>query len=103
MLKLRHLMVAAPLALSAFAAPAAYADPPWAHGHWDRGRHEGWYRDEHRRRDHTGVAIAGGLLALGLGAALAAHAAPAYPPPPPAYYAPPPPPPGYYGGYAPGY
>ena len=83
-------------------APAAQAQ------HY-RGSHDGGYRGSHGR-DHRGghggdatAAIIGGIIGLGLGAAIAgAGQPPAYYGPPPAYYPypgyyPPPPPTVYYG------
>jgi hypothetical protein len=66
-------------------APVAHAE------HWHGGRHY-----DHRG-NNAAAAIVGGLVGLGVGAAIASGA---YYGPPPAYYGPPPgyyaPPPGYY-------
>lgn len=79
-------------------APAARAD------HWHRGYYGNYH---HHNGNAAGAAIIGGLVGLGLGAAIASgggyYGYPGYyaPPytyyaPPPAYYTPPPPP-VYYG------
>lgn len=78
------------LALAATAlVTAAPADAQRWGGGWGGGRH--W----HRGGDATGAAIVGGILGLGVGAAIASSNRPAYydrgyyyapPPPPPAYY-----------------
>lgn len=88
--------------LVAAAFLAALAVPPAAqaqHYRDHRGGH--YYRYEgHRHGDEVGAAILGGIIGLGLGAAIAG----ASQPPPPTYYPPPPaysPPPGYY--YPPSY
>jgi hypothetical protein len=88
-------------------APAAHADS-WQNGWSYRGGHH-----HHRNNNNAaGAAIIGGLMGLGLGAAIASSNGyyappPSYYAPPSAYYAPPyasyyaaPPPAGYYGsGY----
>src|SRR6185437_12266884 len=102
-----RLRLAAPIAAGLLAMPmAAHAD--WhGRGGWHGG---GWHGGWHHRggwgyRPHygPGPAIAGTLLGLGVGAAVAGAFAPPpvyYAPPPPVYYAPPPvyyaPPPAYY-------
>lgn len=103
----------AALTLSAALAVPAMG-PAFAEDHWHGRGHGDWHheRDWHHGGgyDNTGAIVGGALLALGLGAAVGALAAPpqAYAPPPPVYYppAPPPayyaPPPAYYG-YGPGY
>jgi hypothetical protein len=90
-------------------APAAHADH-W-HGGWGY-RGGGYYH--HHNNNAAGAAIIGGLLGLGVGAAIASgngyygapsyYGAPGYYAPPPAYYAPPrayytPAPPAVYYGY----
>ncbi len=72
-------------------APAAHAE------HWHGGGH--YYH--HGGGNAAGAAIVGGLVGLGLGAAIASGG---YYAPPPAYYSPPPgyytpPPPAVYYGY----
>ena len=89
-------MIVAGLAL----APAAHAEH-W-HGGWNRG---GYYH--HNNGNAAGAAIIGGLVGLGLGAAIASgggyYGSPGYYAPPYSYYGPPPryytpaPPPVYYG------
>src|SRR5215469_7508393 len=79
-------------------APAGYA------AHWRDGRHY----DHHRGGNVAGAAIVGGLVGLGVGAAIASgggyYYPPSYYPPPATYYSPPPaayyaPPPAVYYGY----
>jgi hypothetical protein len=70
-------------------APAAYAD------HWRGGYGYGGYHN-HPHRNNAAAAIIGGLVGLGVGAAIASGGYYAPPPayyygPPPAYYTPPPP------------
>jgi hypothetical protein len=65
-------------------APAAHADRWHGHGH------------HHGNGNAAGAAIVGGLIGLGVGAAIASGG---YYAPPPAYYAPPP----VYYGVRPGY
>jgi hypothetical protein len=62
------------------------------------------------KRGNAGAAIVGGLIGLGIGAAIAGSTPPppvGYAPPPPAYYPPPPmyygPPPGYYAAPPPAF
>src|SRR5579864_8363693 len=77
-------LTAATLALSLAVAPAVYArDGHGGERHGgDRGHHGG----------NVGGAVIGGLIGLGLGAAIAGSSAPpAYYEPPSGYYAPPPP------------
>jgi hypothetical protein len=90
---------------------AASADD-WHHGGWQGYHHKGG------NGAAVGAAIAGGIIGLGLGAAIASNPynyapPPSYYAPPPSYYAPPPgvyygnpypygyyaPPPGVYYGY----
>jgi hypothetical protein len=79
-------------------AAAAHADNWHGRGHYYHHGYNG---------NAAGAAIVGGLIGLGVGAAIASngyYAPPAYYPPPPAYYAPPPryyapPPPAVYYGY----
>ena len=66
-------------------APAGHAEPWHGHGHYN---HHG---------NNAGAAIVGGLIGLGVGAAIASGGG--YYAPPPAYYAPPP----VYYGHTPGY
>jgi hypothetical protein len=86
-----RLIIAPALAAALAIAPVAQARD-W-HGHRD-------YRG-HRGGGAAGAAIIGGLIGLGLGAAIASQGG--YAPPPPAYYGPspgyyaPPPPAVYYG------
>lgn len=73
-------------------APVALARD-WRGQRGDYGRD---YRHDHRGGGNAGAAIIGGLLGLGLGAAVASQGGYAAPPPayygaPPGYYAPPPP------------
>ena len=82
------------------AAPIAQARDWHDHGRgYDRGRDYGRDYGHHRGGDE-GAAIIGGLLGLGVGAAIASGG---YAAPPPAYYGPapgyyaPPPPAVYYG------
>src|SRR5579863_7554369 len=87
-----RLMTAAALAAALAMAPAAQARD---------GRGHGGYRG-HGGGNAAGAAIVGGLIGLGLGAAIASQGG--YPAPPPAYYGPPPgyyapPPPAVYYGY----
>jgi hypothetical protein len=107
MVRLKSLLVAAPLAAGLLAAPMAHAD--WhGRGGWHGG--PGWHGGYHHDR---GPGVAGAILGLGAAAIIGGVIAsqeyqpppvvyappPAYyAPPPPAYY-PPPPPPGYYPGY----
>jgi hypothetical protein len=86
-----RLLPTAALAVALATAPASYAE------HWHGGEHHhgGGGRA-------AGAAIVGGLIGLGLGAALASGGA--YVAPPPIYYGPPPgyyapPPPAVYYGY----
>ena len=70
-------------------APAAHAE--YWHGHWHPDHHGG----------NAGAAIVGGIVGLGVGAAIASGG---YYAPPPVYYGPPPgyyasPPPAVYYGY----
>ena len=84
-------------------APAAQAD------HWRGGWGNGYggYQNHHHRNNPAAAAIIGGLVGLGVGAAIASgggyYAPPGYYYPPPTYYAPPPTyytsPPGPYYGY----
>ena len=97
MLRLKALLIAAPVAVGLLAAPAAHAE--WrGHGGWHGGYEHG---------HHGGVGVAGALLGLGAAAVIGGViASQAYAAPPPAYYAPPPayytPAPTYYAP-APGY
>ena len=73
-------------------APVALARD-WRGQRGDYGRD---YRHDRRGGGNAGAAIIGGLLGLGLGAAIASQGGYAAPPPayygaPPGYYAPPPP------------
>ena len=95
-------LVAAALAASLVTAPLAIADPHHdGHGHGDRhgngdwrGADRGWHGDSHHHGGNgVGAAIAGGLLGLGLGAAIAGSQP--YYARPPAAYSP--------YGYGPGY
>lgn len=86
------------LATAAIVAGLATAPPVHAE-HWHDGGHY-----HHGRGNAAGAAIVGGLIGLGVGAAIASHGGYYTPPPvyyggvPPGYYAPPPP--VYYGyGY----
>jgi hypothetical protein len=79
-------------------APAAAHAEDWHHG--------GHGRDYHRGGGNAaGAAIIGGIVGLGLGAAIASNSYGGYyAPPPPVYYGPPagyyaPPPPAVYYGY----
>jgi len=83
-------LTAATFALSLAVAPAVQARD-WHGGDWHGG-----YRHDYRghRGGNAGAAIIGGLIGLGLGAAIASGGGappPAYYAPPPGYYAPPPP------------
>ena len=85
----------AAIVVSLTTAPAVHAE------HWHGGRHY----EHHGGGSAAGAAIIGGLVGLGVGAAIASSGG-YYPPPPPVYYGgvPPayyaPPPPVYYGyGY----
>jgi len=75
-------------------APVVHAE------HW----HGGWeHHHHHSGGNAAGAAIIGGLIGLGVGAAIASNGGYYAPPygyyaPPPAYYSPPPPP-VYYGYY----
>lgn len=101
----KPVLVAGALAASLIAAPLAHADPhDWhrhggVHGDWRGG--DDWHGDRrggdwhHHGGGNVGAAIAGGLLGLGLGAAIAGSH-PYYAPPPVAY-----PPYGYGYGYSP--
>jgi hypothetical protein len=112
MMRLKALLIAAPIAAGLLAAPAAQAD--WhGHGGWHGGGgyHGGWHGGGGRGY-YRGPGIGGALLGLGAAAVIGGViASQAYAPPPPVYYAPPPayyaPPPGYYapppGYYPPGY
>jgi hypothetical protein len=87
MMRFKALLIAAPVAATLLAAPAAHADR--------RGHGGGWHGD------HRGPGVGGVLLGLGAGALVGGLiASQAYAAPPPVYYAPPPayyaPPPGYY-------
>ena len=86
-----HLLIATAVAAGLAAAPLAQARD-WHHGY---GRHYYYHR---HHGNPAAAAIIGGIIGLGVGAAIAGSEAP-----PPAYYAPPPDyygaPPGYY--YAP--
>ncbi|HEX3953105.1 MAG TPA: hypothetical protein VHW90_06005 [Stellaceae bacterium] len=90
-----RVITAALLAVTLATAPVAQARD-W-HG---RGGYHGGYRGGHGH-GAAGAAIVGGLIGLGLGAAIASGGG--YPAPPPAYYGPrpgyyaPPPPAVYYG------
>jgi hypothetical protein len=78
-------------------APAAPAKDWHYHGHPGPGR---YYGPEHHGGDAAAAAIVGGLIGLGIGAAITsggAYPPPAYYGPPPGYYGPPPP--GVYYGY----
>lgn len=103
-------LAALPIAAGLLLGPVAQAaDHDWrgGHGGWHGGWHAnpgwngnpGWRGDWHRHGGNgAAAAVIGGLVGLGLGAALANQA---YAPPPVAY-------PPYYGyapdyGYAPGY
>jgi hypothetical protein len=73
-------------------APGAYAEEWHGHGHYN-----------HHGGNNAGAAIVGGLIGLGLGAAIASGGGYYYAPPP-VYYGPPrgyyaPPPPAVYYGY----
>jgi hypothetical protein len=94
---------AAALVAGLAVAPAAQARD-W-HGHYDYYHHGyNYYHHGYDYYHHGGnnsAAIIGGLIGLGLGAAIASGG---YAPPPPAYYGPPPgyyapPPPAVYYGY----
>lgn len=89
-----HILIAAALAASLTVASAAEARD---------GHDRAWHGDRGHRRGGGGVgaAVIGGLLGIGIGAALASGG---YAAPPPAYYASPPgyyapPPPAVYYGY----
>ena len=93
-----HLLPTAALAAALATAPAAYAE------HWHGGEHNYYHGGYHHGGGGraAGAAIVGGLVGLGLGAALASGGA--YVAPPPVYYGPPPgyyapPPPAVYYGY----
>jgi len=89
----KPVLVAVAIAASLMAAPLAHADPhDWhRHGDW-RGGNPGWHGDwHHHGNSNVGAAIAGGLLGLGLGAAIAGlhpYYAPHYAPPPAVAYPP---------------
>jgi hypothetical protein len=125
MVRLKALLIAAPIAAGLLAAPVAHAEWHGDRGGWHGGgwhgegsrRGEGWHHDEGWH--HGGrPGVAGAILGLGAAAVLGGViASQAYPPPPvvyappPAYYPPPPayyaPPPAYYAAppvyYAPRY
>jgi hypothetical protein len=99
MFKTPGLVAATMLAASLVAAPLAQARD-WhgggGHGWHGGGGHGGWHGGG--GGNAAAAAILGGLVGLGVGAAIAGS--PAYAPPPVAYPAPPPyygAPPGYYG------
>jgi len=87
-----RLLATAAIVVSLAAAPAVHAE------HWHGGRHY----EHHGGGGAAGAAIIGGLVGLGVGAAIASSGV-YYPAPPPVYYGgvPPayyaPPPPVYYG------
>lgn len=98
-----RLLVVAPLLAGLALAPAAYAQQHHDyHGNY-RGGQSGHYHGDYRGggsgnyHGNPGAAIIGGIIGLGLGAAIAGAS---QPPPPAYYYAPPPvyytPPPVYY-------
>src|SRR5579864_2397699 len=82
---------------------AGLAFAPVAQAQRHHGGHPGWHRGVHggshggHRGGNASAAILGGLIGLGLGAAITGSSQPYYPPP--AYY----PAPGYYAPLAPGY
>jgi hypothetical protein len=94
MLRLKALLIAAPVAVGLLGAPVAHAE--WrghGGGEWHGGG--GWHHNDFHH-DH-GPAVAGALLGLGAAAVIGGViASQAYAPPPvyyaapPAYYAPPP-------------
>jgi hypothetical protein len=85
--------IAAAMVTALAVAPVAQARDWHDHG-------RGGYRGDYRHHNNAGAAIIGGLIGLGVGAAIASGG---YAAPPPAYYAPapgyyaPPPPAVYYG------
>ena len=90
--------------LSTAAIVAGLATAPVVHAdQWRGGYGNGGYYHHHHNNNAATAAIVGGLVGLGVGAAIASGGG--YFAPPPAYYGPPPgyyaPPQGYYG--APGY
>lgn len=92
-------VLAAALVAGLASAPAAHAD------NWHRGGHGRHYHHGNNAAA-AGAAIIGGIVGLGLGAAIASGGygyyapPPVYYGPPPGYYAPPPPAVYYgYGGY----
>jgi hypothetical protein len=106
MLRLKALLIAAPVAAGLLAAPAAHAE--WR-GHGGGGWHGGGggFRHDGFRHDR-GFGPGGVLLGLGAAAVIGGVIASQAYAPPPVYYAPPPayyPQPGYYsappGYYAP--
>ena len=82
-------LTAAALALSLAVAPAVQA----REGHGGEWRGGERHFDRGHRGGGAGAAVIGGLIGLGLGAAIAGGGVPppAYYGPPPGYYAPPPP------------
>jgi hypothetical protein len=89
MLRLKALLIAAPIAAALLAAPAAHAE--WR-GHGGGGWHGGgggWHGGGYRH--DRGPGVAGAILGLGAAAVIGGViASQAYAPPPPVYYAPPP-------------
>ena len=94
--------------LGTAALVAALAMGPAAHAeHWHGGWGHGGGNYHHHNGNAAGAAIIGGLVGLGLGAAIASnggyYGSPGYYAPPYSYYGPPPayyspvPPPVYYG------
>jgi hypothetical protein len=118
MLRLKALLIAAPVAAGLLAAPAAHAE--WrghgGGGGWHGGGGEwrgGGFRHDHDRGFGPGGVLLGLGAAAVIGGVIASQAyapPPVYYAPPPAYYPPPPvyysAPPGYYAPppyYPPGY
>ena len=103
MMRIKALLIAAPVAAGLLAAPAAHAD--W-HGHGGGGWHGGgWHGGGWHgggwHGGYRGPGVAGAIVGLGAAAVIGGViASQAYAPPPPVYYAPPPAyyaqPPGYY-------
>jgi hypothetical protein len=100
MLRLKALLIAAPVAAGLLAAPAAHAE--WrGHGGGGGFRHDGFRHDRGR-----GIGPGGVLLGLGAAAVIGGVIASQVYAPPPVYYAPPPayyPPPPVYYSAPPGY
>ena len=87
MLRLKALLIAAPVAIGMLAAPAAHADWRGHGGHGGYGGYRGGYEHEHR----GGPGVAGAIIGLGAAALLGGViASQVYAPPPQVYYAPPP-------------